>query len=67
MSNINILRKKYVLKTPHLCRYYPSEWLNRRGSIIPWSMRLLWAILPLHSNSSGSSREGWVRGRGGRH
>jgi len=33
--------------------YYPSEWLNRRGSIIPWSMRLLWAILPLHSNSSG--------------
>lgn len=33
--------------------FYPNEYPDRKGSIVPWSLRLLWAILPLHCPTAG--------------
>ena len=33
--------------------FYPNEFPEQKGSIIPWSFRLLWSILPLHCPTVG--------------
>lgn len=33
--------------------YYSKEHANKKGSIVPWSLRLLWSILPLHCPNAG--------------
>ena len=33
--------------------FYHGEHPGKKGSIVPWSLRLLWSILPLHCPSAG--------------